>query len=258
MRFAARASAHPGRARIRGHCAAEATGIFESDEGLVEKITTLGQPAPERLPRSDPFDRAIKIQGRPAARPPRSEKSVTIRGQGQSNRRSVKSGFFRLGQWVARHPRVVLLGWIVAITLGAIGAHKLPTVAIGGTAGIPGSPSIAAADALRSQFSNPFIDPLVIAVSAPRLDVDRAPYLTWVRAAARALGALPSVRRVADYSTTHDARDALRRRPRDHSCSSAWPPPTRKASSARSFRCARPSPRCVPSSSGSMPQPRSR
>jgi RND superfamily putative drug exporter len=100
----------------------------------------------------------------------------------------------------------VLLGWVVAIALGAVGAHKLPTVAIGGTAGIPGSPSIAAADALRTEFSNPFIDPLVIAVSAPRLDVDHAPYQTWIRAAARALGALPSVRRVADYSGTHDGQ----------------------------------------------------
>jgi RND superfamily putative drug exporter len=118
----------------------------------------------------------------------------------------VKSGFLRLGQWVARHPRVVLLCWVVAITVGAIGAHKLPAVAIGGTAGIPGSPSIKAGDALRSEFSNPFIDPLVVAVSAPRLDVDREPYLTWVRTAAHTLGALPSVRRVADYPGTHDGQ----------------------------------------------------
>ena len=107
---------------------------------------------------------------------------------------------------MARHPRIVLFGWVVAIALGAVGAHKLPTVAIGGTAGIPGSPSIAASDALRTEFSNPFIDPLVIAVSAPRLSVDQAPYLAWVRTAARVLGALPSVRRVADYPTTHDAQ----------------------------------------------------
>ena len=117
----------------------------------------------------------------------------------------MKSGFFRLGQWVARHPRVVLLGWVVAIALGAVGAHKLPAVAIGGTAGIPGSPSIAASDALRTDFTNPFIDPLVVAVSAPGLNVDAASYATWIRSASHILGALPSVRRVADYSTTHDA-----------------------------------------------------
>jgi RND superfamily putative drug exporter len=98
----------------------------------------------------------------------------------------------------------VLLGWVVAIALGAVGAHKLPTVAVGGTAGIPGSPSILAADALRTEFSNPFIDPLVLAVSAPRLNVDDAPYLSWIGNAARVLGALPSVRRVADYAATHD------------------------------------------------------
>ncbi|HTB27832.1 MAG TPA: MMPL family transporter, partial [Steroidobacteraceae bacterium] len=105
---------------------------------------------------------------------------------------------------MAIHPRVVLLGWIVAIALGAVGAHKLPAVAVGGTAGIPGSPSILAGDALRTEFSNPFIDPLVLAVSAPRLNVDDAPYLSWIQNAARVLGALPSVRRVADYAGTHD------------------------------------------------------
>jgi RND superfamily putative drug exporter len=125
-------------------------------------------------------------------------------GQGQSYRQSVKSGFPRLGQWVAKHPRIVLLGWILAIAAGAIGAHKLPEVAIGGTAGIPGSPSIAAGQALRTEFSNPFIDPLVLAVSAPRLSVDDAAYLSWIRNAAVVLGALPSVRRVADYASTHD------------------------------------------------------
>jgi RND superfamily putative drug exporter len=116
----------------------------------------------------------------------------------------VKSGFFRLGQWVAIHPRVVLLGWLVAIALGAVGAHRLPAVAVGGTAGIPGSPSAAAGDALRTQFSNPFIDPLVVAVSAPRLKVDEPAYLAWLRNAARVLSAVSSVRRVADYSQTHD------------------------------------------------------
>ncbi|MGD0493809.1 MAG: MMPL family transporter [Steroidobacteraceae bacterium] len=105
---------------------------------------------------------------------------------------------------MAIHPRVVLLGWLVAIALGAVGAHKLPTVAVGGTAGIPGSPSAAAADALRTAFSNPFIDPLVVAVSAPRLTVDDPVYLAWLRRAAHAFAAVPSVRRVADYSQTHD------------------------------------------------------
>ena len=98
----------------------------------------------------------------------------------------------------------MLLGWLVAIALGAVGAHKLPTVAVGGTAGIPGSPSAAAADALRTAFSNPFIDPLVVAVSAPRLTVDDPVYLAWLRRAAHAFAAVPSVRRVADYSQTHD------------------------------------------------------
>jgi RND superfamily putative drug exporter len=105
---------------------------------------------------------------------------------------------------VARHPRIVLVGWVFAIVAGAIGAHKLPEVAIGGTAGIPGSPSIAAGEALRTEFSNPFIDPLILAVSAPRLKIEDDAYLSWVRHAASVLAALPSVRRVADYAATHD------------------------------------------------------
>ncbi len=117
----------------------------------------------------------------------------------------MNSAFFRLGQWVATHPRIVLIGWIVAILLGAWGEHRLPQVVVGGAGDIPGSPSGAAAKALRTQFSNPFIDPLVVAVSAPRLRIDTEPYLAWARNAARVLGALPEVRRVADYSRTHDA-----------------------------------------------------
>ncbi|HEX4151129.1 MAG TPA: MMPL family transporter [Steroidobacteraceae bacterium] len=105
---------------------------------------------------------------------------------------------------MAIHPRAVLIGWLLAIALGAVGEHKLPQVAIGGTAGIPGSASDAANEALRNQFSNPFIDPLVIAVSAPHLNVDEAPYRQWLQNAARVLGALSSVRRVADYAATPD------------------------------------------------------
>jgi hypothetical protein len=103
---------------------------------------------------------------------------------------------------VALHPRVVIIAWVAAIIIGAWGAHRLPQVAVGGTGGISGSPSAAAAKALRTEFSNPFIDPLVVAVSAPRLRIDEEPYLAWVRNAARVLGALPSVRRVADYAST--------------------------------------------------------
>jgi putative drug exporter of the RND superfamily len=103
---------------------------------------------------------------------------------------------------VALHPRTVLIAWIVAIALGAWGEHKLSSVTIGGTGGIPGSPSDTAAKTLRTAFANPFIDPLVVAVSVPRHNLDEGPYLNWVKEAARALSALAAVRKVADYADT--------------------------------------------------------
>jgi RND superfamily putative drug exporter len=109
-------------------------------------------------------------------------------------------GFLRLGHWVATHPRTILIAWIVAIGLGAWGEHRLPDVTVGGAAGVPGSPSDLANAALRTQFSNPFINPLIVAASAPRLDVAKEPYLGWVRQASQALSELPGVARVEDYA----------------------------------------------------------
>src|SRR5262249_30501912 len=74
-----------------------------------------------------------------------------------------------------RHPWLVLAIWLIAILLGAWGAHRLPQVTVGVEGGVPGSPSRRAADALRSEFNNPFIDPLVVAASAPNLKVDAPP-----------------------------------------------------------------------------------
>jgi RND superfamily putative drug exporter len=113
-------------------------------------------------------------------------------------------GFLRLGQWVATHPRTILIAWIVAIALGAWGEHRLPDVTVGGAAGIPGSASDLANAALRTQFSNPFIDPLIVAVSAPRLDVAKEPYIGWVRQTSQALSKLPGVARVEDYADTQN------------------------------------------------------
>src|ERR1700692_99552 len=92
--------------------------------------------------------------------------------------------FLRLGTWVAAHPKGVLFAWLIVIALGAWGAHKLPDAAVGGTGDIEGSPSKAVSEALRSEFTNPFIDPLVVAVSAPALDIDEEPFRAWVRRAA--------------------------------------------------------------------------
>ena len=105
---------------------------------------------------------------------------------------------------MATHPRTILFAWIVAIALGAWGEHKLPDVAVGGAAGVPGSPSDVASEALHTQFTNPFIDPLLLAVSAPGLVVDRDPYLSWVREASSALSKVPGVARVEGYANAHN------------------------------------------------------
>ncbi len=114
--------------------------------------------------------------------------------------------FTRLGRAVVRHPWGVLATWLVAIALGAWGAHRLGQVTLGVEGGVPGSPSRRAGDALRTDFDNPFIDPVVVAVSAPGLQVDARPYLDWIRRTQRALGLLPGVRRVASYADEHEAR----------------------------------------------------
>jgi RND superfamily putative drug exporter len=119
---------------------------------------------------------------------------------------ALNAGFHKLGAWVAAHPRRVIAVWLIAIGCGAWGAHLLPQVAVGGTGGIPGSPSSVVALALRADFTNPYIDPLVVAVRAPGLDVNQDPYLAWVRHAATTLGALGDVRKVESYADTHDSR----------------------------------------------------
>jgi RND superfamily putative drug exporter len=113
--------------------------------------------------------------------------------------------FLRLGFWVVRHPWRVLGLWVLISALGAIGSHRLAQVAVGGEGGVPGSPSRLAGDALRLQFTNPFLDPLMVAVTSRRLRVDEAPYASWLRQSASRLAALPEVRRVASYSDSHDA-----------------------------------------------------
>ncbi len=105
---------------------------------------------------------------------------------------------------MAIHPRTILFAWVVAIALGAWGEHLLPQATVGGAAGVPGSPSDLANAALRTEFNNPFIDPLIVAVSAPRLDVARDPYLGWVKQVSQALSKVPGVARVEDYAATQN------------------------------------------------------
>jgi putative drug exporter of the RND superfamily len=105
-----------------------------------------------------------------------------------------------------RHPSLVLAAWLIAILLGAWGEYRLPQVTLGVEGGVPGSPSRRAADALRSEFNTPFFDPLVVAVSAPHLQVAAPPYFTWLEETGRVLAQVPGVRRVASYADGRDAR----------------------------------------------------
>lgn len=117
----------------------------------------------------------------------------------------VDEAFLRLGRAVVRRPWWILAAWSVAIALGAWGSHRLGQVTMGVRGGVPDSPSRRADDALRRDFTNPFLDPLVVAVSAAHLRVDETAYFNWVQATARDLAALPGVRRVASYAEDRDA-----------------------------------------------------
>ena len=108
--------------------------------------------------------------------------------------------FLRLGRFVVRRPWWVLTVWLIAIALGAWGANRLGGVTVGVEAGVPDSPSHRAAEALRSEFTNPFIDPVVVAVSVPQRTLEDDAYLEWVKTTTQKLAALPEVRRVASYS----------------------------------------------------------
>jgi RND superfamily putative drug exporter len=112
----------------------------------------------------------------------------------------------RWGRTVVRRPWLVIIIWVIAILLGAWGKSQLAQVTQGVEGGVPGSASRRAAEALRSQFSNPFIDPLVVAVSAPHLEADEPDYLDWADGTRRALAALPGVKKVRSYADDRDTQ----------------------------------------------------
>jgi RND superfamily putative drug exporter len=114
----------------------------------------------------------------------------------------VSGAFHRFGASVARHPRRWLAAWAVAIALGAWGAHNFPAAAIGGSTGLAGSPSKAVDDALQTEFSDPFLQSVAIAVASPGLTADAAPMRAWQRDVAAALRGRAEVRAVADYAET--------------------------------------------------------
>jgi len=109
-----------------------------------------------------------------------------------------------LGRAVARHPILVVSIWAVAIGFGAWGAVAFPGVAVGGAASVAGSASQRVDTTLRRDFDDPFLDPLIVAVSMSRYSIGEPRFAAWDRRAAAALRALPDVSRVASYTDGGD------------------------------------------------------
>ncbi len=108
----------------------------------------------------------------------------------------------RLGTWIAAHPRRVLAIWLVAIAFGVWGAQKFPGAALGGSTGLYGSDSRVVSEALRMEFDQPLLDPLLVVASSPGRRIEDPDYLAWERDTAEFLRAMPEVREVLDYAGT--------------------------------------------------------
>ncbi len=116
----------------------------------------------------------------------------------------MNSAFHRLGLFIGEHPKRFLAAWAVIIALGVWGGGRFPDVAQGGTAGLYGSQSKAVSDELRTQFNNPFLDPLIAVIASPKYSADEEKFLAWNRDAARVLRQLPQVKEVAAYVDRHE------------------------------------------------------
>ena len=109
----------------------------------------------------------------------------------------------RLGKTIADRPGRVLAVWLIAIACGVWGSQKFPAAALGGSTGLHGSDSRAVSDALRLEFDNPLLDPLLVVASSPGHHIQDPDFLQWDGDAAAQLRSLPEVREVLDYASTH-------------------------------------------------------
>ncbi len=112
--------------------------------------------------------------------------------------------FARWGAWVARHPWPVVIAWAVAIVLGTLGSGAFDRVAQNGASGIAGSGSAAVDEALRRDFDNPFLEPLVVTAWTPQHTLAEPAVAAWHRQAAAALRAVTDVAAVADAAEGGD------------------------------------------------------
>jgi putative drug exporter of the RND superfamily len=80
----------------------------------------------------------------------------------------------RLGAVCCRHARAVLLAWLAALALGAIGASRLPPLLFSGSGDIPGSESLHVDQLLRTEFADAHPQLLVLALRSSSLEPEAA------------------------------------------------------------------------------------
>ncbi len=118
----------------------------------------------------------------------------------------MKAAFERLGSWVARHRLQVIVLWLLAVLVCAGLALQLPAVVRGGSGALAGSPSQRMTETLHTEFDNPLVEPLVVALFSPRYRIEDPVYRAWIDEAVQRLRDLPDVLQVADPATTGDVR----------------------------------------------------
>src|SRR4051812_8624889 len=108
----------------------------------------------------------------------------------------LEAAFDRLGRWIYRQRGPVLAACLALGAVGAWGAAGVQDVLYGSTVEIPGTPSHAVTEALRTQFDHPFAELAVVTTSSTALTVDDAGYARALTAFEESLRAAPGVKKV--------------------------------------------------------------
>jgi putative drug exporter of the RND superfamily len=112
----------------------------------------------------------------------------------------------RLGGFCARHARVVVIAWAVALALASVGAHRLPALLFSGSGDIPGSPSLRVDHLLRTEFAKSHAQLLVLALHSASLDREPEAATTLFRALEARLKENPLVAEVMVEEKVQDKR----------------------------------------------------
>jgi RND superfamily putative drug exporter len=103
----------------------------------------------------------------------------------------------RLGMATFRHPWIAVVAWLLLVVAAIPLAKGLPAALERGGDVIRGSQAVEARKRLDTQFDNPFVEPVVVAIKAQDQVVSDGAYQTLVRDLAAALRSIPDVRRVS-------------------------------------------------------------